>query len=463
MNEKVKIGKIKRSINTSETKFDGSGEYCFEYYCGENLNSILRKICKLVSSTKNIVNVEFVNGVIKIYLQNGDVLETSSLDVRYYTKQEIDNFLQNFSSSFIELNDTPNDYSGNGGKTVVVNQTEDGLEFIDLPQGFSGDYNDLINKPFLQGEEGVDIENPQNNDFVFKTKFTSNLDDSLNTVQVGGLPATTMGSLKGQSLRKIIEDMVAPTLNPTLTNPSVVSFTRTPSSTIYETGSSQTFSFITNFSRGSINPQYSASSPFRSGLANAYNYTGQGLPSLVPSTSNSNTQSGINVVINNGTNSWSVSVSYDGGVQPYNNKGGIFSTPLSAGTTSAISNTLTGIYPVFYYKSSSPITASLMKTAIETNQATKLVISSTGTINITFNANGEYIAFAYPNSSTTKTVWYVNPLNNGSIGGVSNLFGSSQVQSINSPNGFWSNINYKIHVSNFATTTSSDVMELRNS
>ena len=103
-----------------------------------------------------------------------------------------------------------------------------------------------------------------------------------------------------------------------------------------------------------------------------------------------------------------------------------------------------------------------MKTAIQDGLATKVVSSSTGTLSITVGATGEYIAFAYPSTSTTKTVWYVNALNNGAIGGGSNLFGSVAKETINSPTSLWSGISFKIHVSNFATSTSG-VMELRNS
>jgi len=34
--------------------------------------------------------------------------------------------------SFIELTDTPETYEGNRGKVVVVNDTEDGIEFKDI-------------------------------------------------------------------------------------------------------------------------------------------------------------------------------------------------------------------------------------------------------------------------------------------------------------------------------------------
>jgi len=37
--------------------------------------------------------------------------------------------------TFINLTDTPNSYTGAGGKIVAVKPTTDGLEFIDTPSG----------------------------------------------------------------------------------------------------------------------------------------------------------------------------------------------------------------------------------------------------------------------------------------------------------------------------------------
>jgi len=36
-----------------------------------------------------------------------------------------------YLGSFVNLPDTPADYTGHGGKIVAVNSTEDGVEFID--------------------------------------------------------------------------------------------------------------------------------------------------------------------------------------------------------------------------------------------------------------------------------------------------------------------------------------------
>ena len=101
-----------------------------------------------------------------------------------------------------------------------------------------------------------------------------------------------------------------------------------------------------------------------------------------------------------------------------------------------------------------------MQSAIANGQATKVLASSTGTITIDFDANGEYIAVAYPATSTTKTIWYVNALDNGDIPG--GLFGAANTLPCNSPTNLWNNVNFKIHVS-AGLITQTNPIQLKNS
>jgi hypothetical protein len=48
-----------------------------------------------------------------------------------------------------------------------------------------------------------------------------------------------------------------------------------------------------------------------------------------------------------GAQSWTSAVAYDAGEQPLNSIGGNYDSPLAAGTTSAITKTITGVYPTF--------------------------------------------------------------------------------------------------------------------
>lgn len=181
-------------------------------------------------------------------------------------------------------------------------------------------------------------------------------------IGVGGMPAGT--TLTGRTLSSILEEILITTFVPTLTNPSVTSFTEDVANT-QEVGTViPTINFTTTFSQGSINPQYPpTASPFRSGPPNAYNYTGAQIVGTYPSTSLSDNRSATNYKMLLGSNSWSVSVSYDAGVQPYDSDGNPYLSPLPAGTTSPpVSTTLTGQYLRFYgFAASTPTTSAQVR------------------------------------------------------------------------------------------------------
>jgi hypothetical protein len=100
-----------------------------------------------------------------------------------------------------------------------------------------------------------------------------------------------------------------------------------------------------------------------------------------------------------------------------------------------------------------------MAAAIAAGTATKVVGVSTGTISVPYNMSAQYLAVAYPATSTTKTVYFVTSLDTGAI---TLVFNAVATQSVNSPNGYWSAQSYKIHVSSSAITNSNPTIELRN-
>lgn len=116
---------------------------------------------------------------------------------------------------------------------------------------------------------------------------------------------------------------------------------------------------------------------------------------------------------------------------------------------------VSSLYPYFYGKSNT--TPIVNQSLID--GGTKVVANSTGTLTINFNASEEFIWFAIPESSTSKTKWFVTELNQGNIGGGSNLFSSETFLEVNTV--LWNDINYKVYVSNYATTINTN-MQLRN-
>ena len=165
-------------------------------------------------------------------------------------------------------------------------------------------------------------------------------------ITVGGYPVgTTFPTL--QTVQAMFEGLLYPELNPTLTPPSnTFALTQAGLREIGE--ASLTLNFTATFNQGSINPQYTATSPLRSGLPNTYTYTGTGITSPVSSSSLTDSETVLNYTVVSGVQSWTNTVTYDAStVQPYTSKNNAYDVPLIAGTTSAKTVSITGVYPVF--------------------------------------------------------------------------------------------------------------------
>lgn len=141
-------------------------------------------------------------------------------------------------------------------------------------------------------------------------------------------------------------------------------------------------------------------------------------------------------------------------------------TPFNSGNFNVSS-----IYPVFYGKVASGGAGAGQNRPVANqaliNSGTKLVIQSNGTVTLSFNTTSDdYMWFAIPETSTSKTIWFVNALNTGNIGGAvfagGNLFPDPEVVSVDSPTVLWNGINYKIYIANYQSAVSLP-MELRNS
>jgi hypothetical protein len=77
------------------------------------------------------------------------------------------------------------------------------------------------------------------------------------------------------------------------------------------------------------------------------------------------------------------------------------------------------------------------------------LLSASGTLSIPYNVNGEYIWVAYDANYTTKTKWFVTVFDSGDID--NSFIKTAVTQSVNSPDGYWSGINFKMHWSLNAT------------
>jgi hypothetical protein len=273
-------------------------------------------------------------------------------------------------------------------------------------------------------------------------------------LEVGGIADQQIIPI-GTNLQDFATLLLNKTYYPTLTAPT---FALSNNAGTREIGSSSVFTLTFTYNDGDITGktvggiwQPSTSQGGRSGAAISYTING--------TTQAGNTLS-VSPILLVGGNTLNSTVTYGIGIQPLDSKGINYDAPYPAGTSPTRSTTVQGIYPYFWYKSASPITSAGMQTAIANGTATKVIASSTGTITIDFDAAGEYLAFAYPSTSTTKTVWYVTALSNGTIPG--GVFGGATTLPCNSSTSLWSNVSYKIHVT-AGLITELNPIELRNS
>lgn len=263
----------------------------------------------------------------------------------------------------------------------------------------------------------------------------------------------------GLNETEVLEKLITRVSNPILTAPS---FSLSNNINNPEVGSTINVTLTFNFNRGNIlgnnvsgvwNP--SSSQGPRAGASVIYKfYKGNG--DLILETSNNTVTFSYTV---QATNQFYAIVEYSEGIQPKDSDDNDFDTPYPAGISTDQFTSFTGIYPFFYYKSGNLITDSIMSNAIENGLATKVVANSSGTIILPYNAVGEFLSVAYPNTSTTKTKWFVTLLNTGDIPG--GVFGEVSNIMINSPQGYWNNRLYKFH-NTAGPITESNNYELRN-
>ena len=145
------------------------------------------------------------------------------------------------------------------------------------------------------------------------------------TKTVGGITSGTTYP-KDTGFETIFRDMLNPTENPTLTNPSAT--LSVAGSTLLESGSSVEKTFTVDFNRGTISPAYGTSGK-RAGEATGYSLNGG-----TEQQSNTFTET-----VSASNKTFQASVSYAEGPQPKNSAGQNYSTPLPAGSVN--SNTVT--------------------------------------------------------------------------------------------------------------------------
>jgi hypothetical protein len=299
------------------------------------------------------------------------------------------------------------------------------------------------------------------------TIYNTTIGDSVESVEVGGAEAGIAASeWKAKSVVEVLDTILFPTIEASIASNASVSLAVSGGGGTLEVGSTASRTLTASFNQGSITNGDGTSGPSLVGAASLYTFTGTGIGSVAQS---SNTYSLGTPAVVFGSNNWAVTVNYAAGTGAYyDNKGNAGSNLDGSRGSGSVSDTtssptINGIYPYFWGLADSQLSAAQIIAEIEAGNGNKVVSSASGTISIQWNASSKFLWFAHDSTYTTKTVWYVTALNNGSIGGGTNLFGSAVTGDVDSPDALWSARNFKTYITNYATSTGSDTMQLRNS
>jgi len=177
--------------------------------------------------------------------------------------------------------------------------------------------------------------------------YQTTLFSGLTSNGVGGISGgTTVAQLSGRTFTSIFDDLLFPTVYPTLNAPSY-SLSVNLSSLLEISAVTTTFNttITGSFNRGTIVLNGQTQNP-RSGTETGYTFSGQNIGTTI-----SQVGSGYTYTITGQTGYmyFNSSVSYSAGPQPYDNKGNVYSTPLPSGTIIYPTNTLKveGVYPLY--------------------------------------------------------------------------------------------------------------------
>lgn len=334
--------------------------------------------------SSNLEIIYEVNADLKSYQPNRTINSFFNVhvDFGYYIITKVDMDLStwfapptgNLSKAFLDLIDViPTDFTGQAGKLVMVNDTEDGLIFGEFESGTE----------------------------VVKTA----------SVTVGGISAGqnyTIGTIATN--KDTLSAMLTKIYYPSFSMPSYglinSSGLQIISSTI-DLG----LSFI--FNRGSINGALSSgiwnpstSQGSLAGAATSYHYFEADGTTTIAGSSATTTKT--NHVVIQGNNVFKASVDYGIGIQPEDSTGANYSTPYAAGNSGLYSTSFEGVYPLFATTSSiNTLTQQGLLSMISANNIELNLVSESG---------GDKQAFQIANVWLTvrplTAIYYFNTVSN---------------------------------------------------
>lgn len=328
---------------------------------------------------------------------------------------------------------------------------------------------------------------------TISTLYQTQIPNYVESVEVGGAPPLSASTWKTYNMVQVLDTILFPTLEPTYTIPTItltssvtgvteVGSTITPTLTMVgvknDAGNFTQMNFLRNST--SLTAITSFTTSTATTVPNQYGFTNPNSPNSAFTATFID-----NFVVNAPTgSSFSSTITYGGesiylsGSPKQNNLGSGDTRPAAIRSTDApqsgsttltpINILLTGIYPFYYGVSTSALTAGEIASIISGGTAQSSLVSAEDTLTITFSATNQFLWFAHNANNITKTKWFVDGSNSGNISSGSDLFSPPTTVNVSSPTGFWTEIPFKIYISNYATTTTAPpnttgVMQLRNS
>jgi hypothetical protein len=302
------------------------------------------------------------------------------------------------------------------------------------------------------------------------TIYNTLVPDNTTSIAIGGAAALAASAWKTKSIVEVLDTILFPDQAPTYTYPTI-SLSSTAAGTkevgeIYN--QALTLTVIKNDAGVASGLQLTKNgSVISSSALLTGNTTNVAAQFGYPDPNNPNqyyriTASENGIVTGYGSVSWAGSAFYDRGLSKQNNKGVTATTYVAAGSLGSNAVTVSGIYPWFWgVSSAASLSPATVASTIQNGITNKNLTDASGTVSIEFAANSQWCWVAIPDGYTQKTKWYNTALNAGDINS-SSFIDFKATTNVTSPSGLWSNVPYKIYITNGLQTTSG-VYQLLNS
>jgi hypothetical protein len=421
-----------------------------------NGNSILTgSNIQLQTPLQSGVSIKTING--ESILASGNINAVTGLRTRGE---------QDFANGDITLR-TINGQSLVGSTDLVITAEDGGISYLDsaFTPSSSGGVTAAASSSFDVNTSTLTLG------ITLGTVYATSVADSVQSIQVGGAPAAPASSWKTKNLVEVLDTILFPTLNPTYVVPTLT-LTVSGASSAYEVGDVYSVTFTAQGIKNDAGV-FSAIVVRRDGTpittSSITTATTTNVPDQFgyPSSNNPNARYTVtaqeSVTLSTTPVSWAAVANYAAGQPRKTNKGADdgtapavrTSTAPQAAATNFSSNTVsvTPIYPYFWGKSATPLTAQTVANLIQSGDSSvqKVLAPASGTVTIDFDVVNGYIWMAHVSEYPDKVRWYVDQTNNEPMS-ASSWIAPAVAQNITSSQGKWSNKPFRVYISRYPSS-----------